>query len=130
MQRETSPHRRRLRLFAILAASTIAALAAAVLAHGTVKPIAASSLHVFVDTPSTSVVQQPSYPFDSLVERGELFGRLITSQPAVTHIAQLAGVPPNQVGAYARTTSAVPAAFREPTSEERAAEILVAYRPY
>ena len=106
------------------------ALAAAWLAYSTIKPIAAAEMHVFVDSPSPSVVQQPAYPVGALIQRAELFGRVMTSPPAVAHIAQLTKIPKDQLGAYARTTALVPAAFREPASEERAAEILIQDRPY
>jgi O-antigen ligase len=120
----------RLRFIGILVASTVVALAAAWLAYSTIKPIAAAEMHVFVDSPSPSVVQQPAYPVGALIQRAELFGRVVTSPPAVAHIAQLTKIPKNELGAYARTTALVPAAFREPASEERAAEILMQDRPY
>src|SRR3954453_6969120 len=93
----------RLRFIATVAISTLVALGAALLAHGSIKPIAASSMHVFVDAPSPSVVQRPGYPVGALIDRGELFGRVMTSPPAVDHIARLAKVPPKEIGAYART---------------------------
>ena len=122
--------RARLRFVGILAASTVVALAAAWLAYSTIKPIAAAEMHVFVDSPSPSVVQQPAYPVGALIQRAEMFGRVMTSPPAVHHIAQLAKVPEHRLGAYARTTAIVPSSFREPSSEERAAEILIQDRPY
>src|SRR4051812_37124178 len=91
--------RARLRFVGILAVSTVVALAAAWLAYSTIKPIAAAEMHVFVDSPSPSVVQQPAYPVSALIQRAELFGRVMTSPLAVAHVAQLAKVPEDQLGA-------------------------------
>src|SRR4051794_19216107 len=130
MQSAIIQSRARLRFGGLVAVSTVVALAAAWLAYSTIKPVAAAEMHVFVDSPSPSVVQQPAYPVGALIQRAELFGRVMTSPPAVAHIAQLAKIPKGQLGAYARTTALVPASFREPVSEERAAEIHIQDRPY
>lgn len=130
LRSSTYQDRPRLLLVVITLASTALALVAAVIAYGTVKPVAAAATHIFVDSPSPSVVHRPGYPFGALIERGELLGRVVTSPPHAEHVARLAGVPPGQLGTYARTTAAVPAMFREPASEERADQISVADRPY
>jgi hypothetical protein len=130
MQTATRPTRVRLRPSAVLAISTVIALVAALLAYGTVKPVAAASTHVFVDTAPPSVVHRTAYPVSGLIQRAELLGRVATSPPMVEQIARIAGVPADQVGAEARTTARVPAAFTEPASEERASDILTADLPY
>lgn len=112
----------------LVAISTAIALVAGMLAHRSVKPVAAATTHVFVDTASPSVVLRPDPA--ALINRAELLGRLMTSPPLVAQIAHRAGVPAQQLAAEARTTASVPNAFKEPDSEERASEIVISDLPY
>jgi O-antigen ligase len=130
MHTATRPPRARLRPLTRVAISTAIALMAAVLAHGSVKPVAAGSTHVFVDTAPPSMVHRAYVPVSALIQRAELLGRIMTSSPVADRIARRAGVPAQQLAAEARTTANVPSAFLEPASEERASAILIADRPY
>ena len=62
MRSATRPSPARLRALAVVAISTVIALVAAVLAYGVVRPVAAASTHVFLDTLSPSVGSGPSIP--------------------------------------------------------------------
>ncbi len=93
MQRAIHPSRARLWPLGVVAISIVVALVSAVLAYGTVKPVAAASTHVFVDTASPSVVHRPDYPVSALIQRAELLGRVMTSPPVVEQIARRADVP-------------------------------------
>ncbi len=130
MQPATRPPRVKLRPLTIVAISTAIALVAAMLAHGAVKPVAAASTHVFVDTAAPSVVHRADVPVSALIQRAELLGRVMTSSMMADRIARRAGVPAQQLGVDARITANVPSAFLEPASEERANAILIADRPY
>lgn len=130
MHTATRPSRVRLRPIAVMAISTVIALVAALLAYGTVKPVAGASTQVFVDTAPPSVVHRHVYPVSALSQRAELLGRVLTSPDMIDQIARRVGVPADQIGADARTTANVPAAFTEPGSEERANAILISDLPY
>ena len=129
------------RLIAVLALSSLAALAAAALntgAIGLLPPrigapdldVAAASTHVFVDTPAPSVVHRDEYPPTALIKRTELLGRVMTSPLVVERIGRRAGIAPERIAAAARTTENVPVVLTEPTSEERASQIATEDRPY
>jgi hypothetical protein len=130
MHAPTRPSWLRLGPLTVVAVSGCLALVSAVVAHGTVKPVAAASTHVFVDTAPPSVVHRPEYPISALIDRAELLGRVVTSPPVVGQIERRAGVPAGQLAAEARTTAGVPDAFKEPGSEERANAIPIADRRY
>jgi O-antigen ligase len=130
MQRTTRPSPARLRSLAVVAISALVALVSALLAYGAVKPVAAASTQVFIDTAPPSVVHRPVYPVSALIQRAELLGRVLTSPMMVERTARIAGVPADQIGATAHTTARVPAAFKEPMSEERANDILDSALPY
>lgn len=129
MPRTTHLSHARLRRL-IVAVSLAVALAAGMVAYGTVQPISAASTHVFVDTAPPSLVDRPGYPVEALTQHAEMLGRVMTNPPVVGQIARLAGISEKQVAAHAHTTARVPAAFTEPASEERAAEIPVSDRRY
>jgi hypothetical protein len=120
----------RSRSIAVLGAGMAVACVAAVLAYMAIAPVAAVSTHVMVDTAAPSVVQRPVYPVSSLIQRAELWGRLVTSPSVTEQIARKAGVPPGQLAATAHTTARVADAFTEPGSEERASEIRGSDLPY
>jgi hypothetical protein len=124
----------RSRRLVVVAISTAIALVAAVLAYGTVKPTAAASAQVFIDTAAPSVVHRPAYPIadpvSPLVNRGEYLGRLLTSAPTAEQIARRARVPSEQLAAEARMTGQVQTVFKEPGSEERASQIRSSHLPY
>jgi hypothetical protein len=124
------PPTSRRRALGAWAASAVIALIAAVLVAGGVKPIATAATYVFVDTPAPSAVQRADYPVSALIQRGELLGRVMTSPPVVDRIAQRMGVPAREIGTSARTTANVQAALTEPSSEQRASDIVVEGLPY
>jgi hypothetical protein len=116
--------------FQLIAISTLAGLVAAVLAFGSVGRVSAAATHVYVDMPAPSAVNWAVDPVPSLVQRGELLGNVMTSPPVVERIGRIAGVPPNQIGAFNRTTYPVQQAFTEVPSEQRASDIPASRLPY
>lgn len=130
MHAATHPSGARSRTLILVAISAVVALTFAALAYASVKPAAVASTHVFVDTAPPSVEHRAAYPIAGLIDRAELFGRLVTSPPLVEQIASRARVPAKQLGAQARVTASVQSAFKEPGSEERASELLSSDLPY
>jgi O-antigen ligase/polysaccharide polymerase Wzy-like membrane protein len=122
-------------VLAVIALSTLVALAGALYNGGAVGPlalkgrsnlqVAAATTQVLVDWPAPSIVQRQLYPqdLDGLGNRAELLGRVMASPAVLERVARRLKVPQDQIGALARTTGNVPRALTEPNSEVRAAEI-------
>ncbi|HWC25820.1 MAG TPA: hypothetical protein VG474_04480 [Solirubrobacteraceae bacterium] len=68
--------------------------------------------------------------YHTLRDRTVLLGTLMTSQPAMRHIARRAGIDANRIAGVTRITADVPATITEPDSEQRANDIIELARPY
>ena len=137
-------HHSKRRLLAAVALCGVIGLIAAGVNVGAITPVPAEADHAatcrsqrasrtsWSNSPQTSIVKRRVLPqdVDTLVRHTELMARVMISRPVTDRIARRAGVPPEQLGAEARTTANVPSAFLEPASEERASDILIADRPY
>jgi hypothetical protein len=141
MRRAITPTTGMRRLVAVLALSSVVALAAAALntgAIGLLPPrvgspeldVAAATTHVFIDTPAPSVAHRREYPVTSLIRRAELLGHVLTTPPVLERVARRAKIAPDRIAAAARTTANVPLALTEPPSEQRASDIAQSGRPY
>lgn len=127
----------------IAAASVVVGLGGAALNTGVVElspprigssdlAISTATTHYLIDSSGLSIVNRRSPPLDIAiaVRRADLLGRLTASTPVVERIAERAGVPPDEVNAYARVTASVPSNLLEPNSERRSNDIAEARRPY
>jgi hypothetical protein len=136
----------RRRTLVIVALSTLVGLVAAVINSGMVNlssphlrphnlQVAAATTYIDVDPPVTmpSLVHgRGDYPFDlkTYINRAELLGRIMVSQPVLDGIARRCGVRPDQLSGVGRITADVPTTFAAPYSEQRASDIEASLAPY
>lgn len=94
--------------------------------------IAAASAHVVFDRPRPIVSDRLATDGDyqTLHKRAVLLGNLITSTPALRHLARHADIDASRIAAVTRVTVSVQTVLTEPHSERRASEIRAAGRPY
>ena len=94
--------------------------------------VSTATARILVDEPTPAAVQPEASieDYDALVKRAELLARIVASPAMLWRIGARAGVPSDQIAGLARTTARVPNALKEPTSEERANQILQSRRPY
>lgn len=94
--------------------------------------IAAASAHVVFDRPRPIVSDRLATDGDyqTLHKRTVLLGNLMTSAPALRHIARHADIDASRIAAVTRVTASVQAVLTEPSSERRASEIRESGRPY
>jgi hypothetical protein len=113
------------RLITVLAFSTVVGLAAAKLNTSGDLQVGGATTRALVDYPDRSIVQRRALPqhVSALQKRAALFARLMATRPVLERIGDLAGVPPDEISALARTTGDVPTTLTEPGSEERANQI-------
>lgn len=94
--------------------------------------VASASTRVSVDLarPLVTDALANDAEYESLYKRAVLVGALAASRPGTASIARRAGIDPSQLAARNAVTTGVQAAFTEPDSERRAAQIAMADRPY
>ena len=127
----SSPRARR--RSAVLVASVLIALVCAVFYSSREDTqLAVATTHVTVDSPRGTLLDPEALTqdYDILIQRAEILGRMVVSPEVLKDTAQAAGVPPAQLFGLARDTAPVQQALKEPSSEERAAQILGSSAPY
>jgi hypothetical protein len=103
--------------------------------------VAGAISHILVDAPSPTLPDRPPHStitdrgatpqdFESLTKRARVMGSLMVSRPVVDRIGRRTGLPPDRIAATLRPPRDVPRALLEPTSEQRATQILGSDRPY
>jgi hypothetical protein len=123
-------------VLAVIALSTLVALAGALYNGGAIGPlalkgrsanlqVAAARTQVLIDWPAPSIVERQLLRQDLAVlgNRAELLGRVMASPLVLERVARRLRVAQEQVGGLARITGNVPRALTEPGSEVRAAQI-------
>jgi hypothetical protein len=122
---------------------TLAAITAAVLSVNTVTlvapgiharqlDVAGASTLVVVDRPRPLVSDQLATGGDyrTLQKRAVLLGSLMTSPPAMRHVARRAGIEQSRIAAVTRVTANVQSVLTEPGSERRTSDIRDSNLPY
>lgn len=94
--------------------------------------VAGAHTRITLDLPRPLVSDQLATDGDyrTLHDRTVLLGTLLTSPPAMRHVARRAGIAEDRIAAVTRVTADVPAAITEPDSERRANEIREAKKLY
>jgi hypothetical protein len=134
---------RRLTLAGVMAISAVVALLAAAWSVATISilppgvharpmTIGGATTHVMVDAPQSRILDRNATiaDYDGLSKRAELLGDLLATPPDTAVVAQLAGVPADQISSVSRVTANVTAIMREPDLEQRANQILHAKQRY
>ena len=143
MQTLTQAARRRRLKLAIVVLSAGVALVAAIISVSSVSllppkleprqlQVSTATARIMVDgQPPTALNPRAKIQdVDALTKRAEVLGRIVASPRLVSRIGARAGIRPDRIAALARTTGSVPNALKEPTSEQRANQILLSRRPY
>jgi hypothetical protein len=115
---------------AVLSVCTVSLLPPGV--HGRRLQIAGASALVVVDRPQPLVSDQLATDGDyqTLQKRAVLLGELMTSPPAMRHVARLAGIDRREIATVTRVTANVQSVLTEPGSERRASDIRDSTKPY
>jgi hypothetical protein len=115
---------------AVLSVCTVSLLPPGI--HGRQLQIAGASALVVVDRPQPLVSDQLATDGDyqTLQKRAVLLGELMTSPPAMRHVARLAGIDQREIATVTRVTANVQSVLTEPGSERRASDIRDSTKPY
>ena len=105
--------------------STVVGLVAAKLNTSGRLDVAGATTHALIDYRDPSIVDARATPqhVGTLQKRAELFGWLITTEPALKRIAARAGLPADQISAVSHHCARLPITLTQPGSEERASQI-------
>jgi hypothetical protein len=91
-----------------------------------------AATQVVVDFPSPSIVKRRALDQDiaTLNKHAELYGRLLTTRPVLTAVAQRMRLRESDLSGVARLNTDVPQSLMQPESEQRASQIVASRAPY
>jgi hypothetical protein len=94
--------------------------------------IGAAATHVMLDSPRSMIGDAEAIwtEYPGFVKRATLFGSLMGSAPVRERIGERIGVPGDRIAAISRLTSGVDRTMREPDTEQRANQLLLAKERY
>jgi hypothetical protein len=123
----------RFRVPAVLALAAAVATVFTALAVG-INPrglqVSAAATHIFVDTPSPSLLNRDAFPVSTLIRRAELLSQTAVTPPVLERISRDTKIPLDEIGSEARSTANVPFDLVQPGSEQRANDLSRIGKPY